>query len=162
MFSTIVGHDVLNILTSIAGHSAFIALPFCMMTAERPARGSETILLTEDDENVRVVLRHALENFGYQVINANDGQEAIDVLEARAGEIDLVILDVVLPKKDGKEVYDAVRSLRPGLPVLFISGYTADVIFKKGIYENGIQLMTKPLSPYALLGKVREMLDGKQ
>ena len=130
--------------------------------AERqPAMGSETIFLAEDEESVREMLRYALEEFGYQVIAASDGQDAIEIGTARARDIDLAILDVVMPQKSGKEVYDAVRAVRPDIPVLFISGYAGDVLFKKGISGEGVQIMIKPLSPYELLRRVREMLDRK-
>ncbi|HEY6010016.1 MAG TPA: ATP-binding protein, partial [Nitrospirota bacterium] len=128
-------------------------------SAEPPRGGTETIFLAEDEESVRSLMQQTLEEYGYRVITARDGQDALDTFAARAAEIDLVILDVIMPKKSGKEVYAAVRAARPEMDVLFISGYTADIITRKGIVEEGFQLMSKPLNPPALLRKIRELLD---
>ena len=73
--------------------------------------------------------------------------------------IQLVLLDVVMPKKNGKEVYDAIRRTRPDVKVLFMSGYTADIMHNKGIAEAGLDFISKPVSPFELLRKVREILD---
>jgi CheY-like chemotaxis protein len=126
-----------------------------------PRGGTETILFAEDEENVRSLMKHALEDFGYQVIDCMDGQDALDKFALHGKDIDLMVLDVIMPKKSGKEVYDLVRSARPDIDVLFISGYTADILGKKGIFEDGIELISKPLTPYMLLRKIREMLDKK-
>ncbi len=131
-------------------------------TAAPPRGGTETILLAEDEEGVRELMRNALAGFGYRVITAADGQDALDHFAANAKMFDLAILDVIMPRKSGREVYDAMKTARPDLDVLFISGYTADIISRKGIFDEGIELLSKPLSPYALLRKIREMLDRRK
>jgi PAS domain S-box-containing protein len=127
--------------------------------APRPQGGTETILLAEDDTVVRDLTKTILAEFGYRVIEAVDGEDAIEKYARRGKEIDLLIVDVVMPKKSGREVYDAVKSTRPDANVLFISGYTADIIHKKGIFEEGIEFISKPVSPFDLLRKIRTILD---
>ena len=139
------------IVTSVKETSAEKAAP--------PRGGTEAILLAEDDTEVRNIITIVLKNFGYRVIEAVDGQDALDKFAATGKEIDLMILDVIMPRKSGKEVYDAVRAVRPDLAVLFVSGYTADIVHKKGIFEEGIEFLSKPVSPHDLLRKIREVLD---
>jgi nitrogen-specific signal transduction histidine kinase len=127
-----------------------------------PRGGAETILLAEDDLVVRALLVSLLAGSGYRVIEADDGQKAIDQFALHSKEIDLVILDVVMPKKSGKEAYDNIKAARPDMETLFISGYTSDIIHTKGIYEKGLQFVSKPVSPPEFLGKVRELLDKKK
>ena len=128
--------------------------------AKPPRGGTETILLAEDDEQVRKLTENVLRDFGYRVIAAVDGQDALEKFARQPRNIDLLILDVIMPKKSGKEVYDAVKAERPDAKVLFISGYTADILHKKGIFEEGIEFLSKPSSPYDLLRKIRVLLDN--
>jgi PAS domain S-box-containing protein len=127
---------------------------------ERPAGGTETILLAEDDPIVRKMLCGVLRGQGYRIIEAFDGQDALERFAAHRGELAMLILDVVMPRKSGREVYDAVKAQRPDVRVLFLSGYTADIIHKKGIFDEGLQFVSKPVSPLALLRRVRGILDG--
>jgi signal transduction histidine kinase/ActR/RegA family two-component response regulator len=123
--------------------------------------GTETLLIAEDEEIVRFFMKRTLEKAGYRVITAGDGVEAV----ARFREndaIDLVLSDVVMPRKNGKEILDEIRKLRPGIKVIFSSGYTADILHAKGIREEGLEFMTKPFTTDDLLLKVREMLDRDQ
>ncbi len=106
--------------------------------------------------------RTALSRHGYRVIEAADGVEALDQFTAHQGEVGLLILDVVMPRKSGREVYDAVKAVRPDASVLFLSGYTAEIIHKKGILDEGLQFLPKPLSPVDLLGRVRGILDQRK
>jgi len=122
--------------------------------------GSETILLAEDDAQVRSMTRDILEEFGYRVLVAEDGAEAVASSRHHGDDIKLVILDVIMPRKNGKEAYDAIRRIAPGIRVLFISGYTADVISRRGISEEKLLFLSKPVTPEALLRKVRETLDA--
>ncbi|MEW5747016.1 MAG: PAS domain S-box protein [Nitrospirota bacterium] len=122
--------------------------------------GTETVLLAEDEEMVRTSLKDMLEEHGYRVIEAVDGEDAIDKFIAYADTIELVIADVVMPKKNGKEVYDAITGMRPRTRVLFTSGYTADIIHKKGVLEEDLDFIAKPVPPGELLRKVRAMLDS--
>jgi two-component system cell cycle sensor histidine kinase/response regulator CckA len=124
-----------------------------------PKRGTETVLLAEDDTILRNLARAVLEGHGYIVIEAVDGQEAIDKLRLYQDRIQLLIVDVVMPKKNGKEVYEEAQRITPGLKALFASGYPADIIQKKGILEEGIKFVSKPIAPVDLLRKVRDVLD---
>jgi CheY-like chemotaxis protein len=121
--------------------------------------GTETLLLAEDDPDVRAMTSTVLRDFGYHVIEAVDGKDALGRYAAGAKDIALLILDVIMPKMSGKEAYDAIRAIRPHAKVLFISGYTADALHQKGIFEEGIHFVAKPISPHALLKKIRAILD---
>lgn len=126
-----------------------------------PSGGTETILVTEDNEEVRALTTHVLRESGYTVIEAVDGEEAVRKFEENKDRIDLAILDIIMPKKSGKEVSEAIRNIKPGVQFLFTSGYTADIITKAGIDEKGVYFIQKPCTPNSLLGKVREILDQK-
>jgi PAS domain S-box-containing protein len=131
---------------------------------QRPVQhrsGTETVLVTDDDEGVRRITRTMLEHLGYTVIIAADGKEAVEVFAEHKDRIDLLILDVIMPKKNGKQVYDEVRRMRPGVKALFMSGYTADVISSKGVLEEGMQFITKPASLRDLSQKMRDVLDAR-
>jgi PAS domain S-box-containing protein len=125
-----------------------------------PPSGSETILLVEDDQTVRTVTRTALEAFGYTVIEAADGEEAVRIFRARKDEIQMVLCDVIMPKKNGKETLDELKKMRPDIKALFMSGYTSDIIMQKGILEEGFHFISKPLNPGDLLKKIRDVLKG--
>ena len=122
--------------------------------------GTETILIAEDDAQVRVLTRKILEKAGYHVIEAADGVAALSLFRDNRERIQLLILDVIMPKKNGKECCDEIRMTDPGMKVIFTSGYTANIIHKKGILDEGIDLILKPVSPNQLLRKVREVLDS--
>jgi PAS domain S-box-containing protein len=121
-------------------------------------KGKETILVADDNEDARQLMKEVFRLYGYSVIEAVDGEDAIDRF-GNHGSIDLVILDSVMPKKNGRAVYDEIVKTRPDTKVLFISGYTKDIILDKGIGEHEFDFVPKPLSPNDLLKKVREMLD---
>jgi PAS domain S-box-containing protein len=125
-------------------------------------RGTETVLLAEDDEAVRGLTRTVLEQFGYRVIEARDGEDAVAKFNEHADRISLAILDMVMPKRNGLDTYHRLKELKPGIKALFMSGYTADIIHKKGILEKGLLFISKPYSPGDLLRKVREALDCAQ
>lgn len=120
------------------------------------AQGSETILIVEDNDDLRILLKDILEQYGYRTREAADGMEAIT--EFYANIPDMVILDVIMPRKNGREVYDEICKTHPDMKFLFISGYTADVISRKGIIEGGYDFISKPFQPTDLLRKVRAML----
>jgi signal transduction histidine kinase/CheY-like chemotaxis protein len=124
-----------------------------------PGRGTETILVAEDDPAVRKYLRELLREFGYTVIEAADGEEAVRQFIAHQGRIDLLILDVVMPKRNGKETYEEIRKIGGDRRVLFSSGYTADIISKKGVIEAGVNFISKPAPPNLLLAKIRQLLS---
>lgn len=123
--------------------------------------GKETIFLAEDDEMVRIFERDVLEEQGYKVIEAVDGEDTLIKFNFHKDKIDLVILDVIMPKKNGKEVYDDIRKIDPEIPVLFTSGYTFDIIEQKGIDKDKADIIRKPIVYDVLLRKVRELLDKK-
>jgi PAS domain S-box-containing protein len=120
----------------------------------------ETILVVEDDDNVRTYSVEALRDLGYHVIEASDGPSAIRVLETKT-PVDLLFTDVVLPGgMTGAQVAAQARELRPGLKVLFTTGYARNAIFHHGRLDKGVRLITKPFSFTDLAGKVRDVLDG--
>ncbi len=122
--------------------------------------GTETVLIAEDDGQVRELIKKLLDGFGYKVIEAVDGEDALKVFHDNRDRIHLLILDVVMPKKNGKEVYDAIKKGMPDIKAIFTSGYNADIIHKKGILEEGLNFISKPILPHELLKKVREVLDS--
>ena len=124
-----------------------------------PEGKGETILLAEDEDSVRKITTSILEQFGYRVIAAADGEEAIRLFREHDGTIDLVMLDVIMPRKDGRAAGREIRSMRPDVPVLFSSGYTEDFIRGKGLLDEGFPIVSKPVSPRDLLKKIREVLE---
>jgi PAS domain S-box-containing protein len=124
-----------------------------------PVGGTEMILIAEDDVEVRKLTKNVLEEFGYTVVEAVDGEDAISKFLKHKRKVDLVMLDVVMPRKNGKEVYQYVRKVRPDIKALFTSGYTADVIHEKGVLDEGLNFVSKPVAPTDLLRKLRDILD---
>ncbi len=120
--------------------------------------GTETVLLAEDESEVREFTKKMLEEYGYKVITAGSGQEAIDEFKAHKDKIRLLLLDVIMPNRNGKEAYDAIKKIAPDIKVLFMSGYPADIILKHDIIEKGFAYIEKPASPTKLLKKMREAL----
>jgi PAS domain S-box-containing protein len=152
------------------GTSFKIYLPRFSATGEVPATqpalaqepispGHETILLVEDEENLRRLARQALENQGYRVIDAPDGATAIQISQAHKGPIHLMLTDVIMPGMNGRELADKVAPTRPDMRVLYMSGYTENHIGHNGTLDEGITLLQKPFTLPALKAKVREMLD---
>lgn len=127
---------------------------------QTPTGGAETILLAEDDEDVRDVTKSVFEDFGYTVIAAADGDEAINKFMQNKDRIDILITDVIMPLKNGREVYKKISEEKPGIKALFTSGYTADIITRKGLIDEGVPFISKPVSPTILLKKVRKVLDS--
>jgi CheY-like chemotaxis protein len=121
--------------------------------------GKETLLLAEDDPAVSNFHRTLLEGAGYRIILAADGEEALDIFYQFEDEIDLLVLDVIMPKMNGKQVFDIIGKSKPEMNALFLSGYSADVLDKAGISQQKGTLMYKPVNPADLLKKVRETLD---
>ncbi|HEX2757759.1 MAG TPA: PAS domain S-box protein, partial [Thermoanaerobaculia bacterium] len=123
-------------------------------------RGTETILLVEDESGVRRLSRTILEAQGYTVLEAASGDEALEIARSHAGEIHLVATDVIMPGMSGRVLWDQLRVLRPKSRVLFMSGYTDDAIARHGVLEPGIAFLQKPFTPFSLAQKVREVLDA--
>ena len=128
-------------------------------TAPAP-RGSETILLIEDDEGVRALTRHALQSSGYTVLVAREGQEALRIGRWRQEPIHLLVSDVVMPGLGGRQLSERLRLLHPEMKVLFLSGYTDDAVVRHGVLEGEVNFLQKPFTPAALARKVREVLDA--
>lgn len=123
--------------------------------------GTETLLIAEDDENIRNLNATFLQELGYLVLTAVDGNDALEKFDEHKNKIDIVILDVVMPGKNGKEVYDRIIEIQPHMKVLFTSGYTADIISSKGISTKKFDFLQKPHPPVELSRKLRQMLDKK-
>ena len=128
-------------------------------TVEPVQGGTETILFAEDNADIRKLATDVLRASGYTVIEAEDGQDAVEKFAMHRDRIALLILDVVMPRKNGKEAYDEVIRMKQDIRALFMSGYTGDVVLDKGVREDAFDYVSKPLSPNDLLRKVREMLD---
>ncbi len=125
----------------------------------RSAIGTETVLLAEDEDSIRVLCRHALTEHGYRVLEARHGQEALELCTSHAGSIDILVTDVVMPKMSGRALADRVRVLRPDIKVLYVSGYTDDAIMRHGASEAQVAFLPKPFTTSVLLHRIREVLD---
>ncbi|MBI2355567.1 MAG: DUF3365 domain-containing protein [Deltaproteobacteria bacterium] len=123
-----------------------------------PRGGTETILLAEDDPAIRALLAATLRRFGYTVIEAQDGEDAVASFSAHPQPIQLLLFDVIMPKKSGSEACAEIRKLCPGIKALFLSGYPADLVSSKGLVSEGCELLMKPVFPANLVRKVQEML----
>jgi CheY-like chemotaxis protein len=125
-----------------------------------PEGGAETVLLAEDDPEVRMITKEILHGAGYTVLEAVDGEDAVRVFNEHKDEIQLLMFDVIMPKKSGKEAYEQIYTINPDIKILFTSGYTADIIHRKGVLEDGFHFLSKPSSPHKMLRKLREILDA--
>jgi PAS domain S-box-containing protein len=143
-------------------HSEELAIPSRETEpAAVPRGGTETILLAEDDADVRNLVVTVLAESGYLVIQAGDGQDAVEKFAANQDSIGLVLMDMIMPRKNGKDAFEEICRLQPEVKVIYLSGYTADFIQDRGVSEEGIELVMKPVQPTELLRKVRDMLDSK-
>jgi CheY-like chemotaxis protein len=122
-------------------------------------KGSEIILVVEDEDAVRKLARVVLEASGYVVLDARNGREGLALCEVHPGPIDLLVTDVVMPELGGRELAQGALKLRPGMKVVFLSGHTQDVILKEGV-EKGTAFLRKPFAPVELAQKVRDILDS--
>ncbi|MBA4372405.1 MAG: hypothetical protein C0402_06035 [Thermodesulfovibrio sp.] len=127
--------------------------------AVNPVGGTETILLAEDNESVRNLTESVLKEFGYTVIIAVDGDDAVSKFIENKDRVQLLFSDLIMPKKSGKEVYDHIRQLRPDIKVIFASGYSPDIIRDKTAIGSGVVIINKPIAPMDLLKKIRSVLD---
>jgi len=131
-------------------------------TAGEAPRGSETILLVEDEPSLRSLAAEILRNQGYEVIEASGGDEALRLSEQGAtSKIDLLLTDVIMPGMGGEVLAERLKAARPGIKVLFVSGHPDDAIARDGVIEPEVAFLQKPFTPVALARKVREVLDGR-
>jgi CheY-like chemotaxis protein len=132
-------------------------------TAGVPVRaeaGFETLLVVEDEDSVRRLLSHILHRLGYRVLEAANGEEALNLFEKRADEIRLVLTDMVMPQMHGRELGEMLRRIRPAVKIMYMSGYTDDALFRAGALGPGMTFLQKPLRPEVLAARIREALDG--
>jgi CheY-like chemotaxis protein len=127
----------------------------------RAERGEETILLVEDETNLRRLARQYLENQGYKILEAEDGAAALQIVDGYQGTINLLLTDVIMPGVNGRELAAHIRKLLPEVRVLYMSGYTENAIGHDGMLDAGINLLQKPFSLPALKDRVREVLDSE-
>ena len=126
-----------------------------------PVGGTETILLAEDDRTVREMTQLMLQDFGYTVITAIDGEEAVQRFRENRDRIKLLLFDLIMPKKTGKDAYDEIVKERPGIKIIFASGYDPDMVRQKALLEQNVPVVYKPVSMTGLLKKIRSVLDGE-
>ncbi|HVJ05670.1 MAG TPA: PAS domain S-box protein [Candidatus Saccharimonadales bacterium] len=139
--------------------AGFTAMPEARQPLDFTATRSATILLVEDQDDVRAVLHASLLRDGYMVMQASSGAQALEVNAAFAGKIDLLLTDVVMAGMSGRDLADHLVSLRPGLKVLYVSGYNEDTVLQKGVVEGLTEFLQKPFPPSALSHKVRQILS---
>src|SRR5262249_35657438 len=121
--------------------------------------GPATVLVVEDQPEVRDLAAMALEEDGYNVLQAGSGEEALGVAEKYSGRIDLMITDAIMPGMNGRELADRLTPVRPGMRVMYVSGYTADIIAREGVIEPHVNYLPKPYTSGTLTAKVREVLS---
>jgi PAS domain S-box-containing protein len=126
-----------------------------------PPMGSETVLVAEDDETIRELTGSILTKFGYDVILAHDGEDAVDKFKAGKEVIAIVVMDMIMPKKSGKEAYEEIRKIQADVKVLFMSGYSPDLLMDRGILDGNGDVIIKPIHPLELVRKVRAKLDSQ-
>ncbi len=169
VYGTIKQHSGYITVSSSPGHGTTFYLFFPLADtneAPEPAQakqvsgGHETILIVEDDPGVRELISETLREHGYKTIEAGDGEEAIRMFTAASDTIDLVITDVIMPKKNGREVYKEITGINPHIKVLFTSGYADDTIFDRGMHEASFDFIPKPVLPDDLLLKIRKVLGA--
>jgi PAS domain S-box-containing protein len=131
-------------------------------STQHAARGSETVLIVEDEPIVRELVRNTLVRHGYTVLDSSSATDAVHIAEAYQGQIDLVLTDVIMPQMNGREVFERVSGVHPEAVALYISGYAGEVIAKQGVLEPGIELVQKPFSVHELTRRVRQVLDARQ
>jgi CheY-like chemotaxis protein len=121
--------------------------------------GTETVLLVEDDDQVRSLAGGILRRCGYRVLDAQNGGEALLIADEHPAPIDLLVTDVIMPRMNGRQLATRLTSRRPELQVLYMSGYTDDVVLRDGVRNREVAFLRKPFSPESLARRVREVLD---
>jgi CheY-like chemotaxis protein len=153
------------------GTSFRIYFPWTKLPADRtgdtemkaePAMGKETVLVVEDNEQVRTLSCEILKQYGYKVIDTPDGKSALEMLQAFSDPVHLMITDVIMPDMNGKELYEKISKMYPDIKTLFMSGYPEDVISHHGVLEAELNFIQKPFSLNDFVGKVRDVLDNDE
>ncbi|GFO54942.1 hypothetical protein GMSM_19490 [Geomonas sp. Red276] len=137
------------------------AIPLEGVMAGVPIRGTETVLIVEDEEQVVSLIGTILESHGYTVLTALSAEEAMECCRRHPEEIHLLLADVVMPTMNGRELQARVEEIRPAIRTLFMSGYTADIVADRGVIREGADFLSKPFTATVLTKKVREVLDGR-
>ena len=128
------------------------------LSADMP-HGTETILLVDDTHWLRELIRRGLQSRGYRVLEATHGEEAIQLAGTYPGTVHLLVTDLGLPGIGGRRLAERIGALKPGIKLLYISGYSADAVLRHGVLDSEIPFLQKPFSPNVLASKVREVLD---
>lgn len=133
-----------------------------LVTSSLPeAAPTETILVVEDDAGVRTVISRTLVRLGYEVLTAESGAGAIEILHRHEGPIDLLLTDIMMPGMNGMEVAATVSKTKPGIPIFFMSGYADQELVNRGLLDPSTHFLQKPFSPQELGKRVREVLDRR-
>lgn len=136
--------------------------PVSPRKAPRSMRGAETVLLVEDEDQVRTVTAEMLRKFGYHVLEARSPGEALLISEQHPVTIHILLTDVIMPKMNGRQLAERIAAARPNIRVIYMSGYTDNVITHHGVLDSDVAFVQKPLTPEPLLAKVRQVLDAPQ
>jgi PAS domain S-box-containing protein len=171
VYGTIKQHNGnINVYSEVGKGTTFrIYLPLAQTEAEPiskpietlPKGKGETIIIAEDEAQVRNIMKYLLQENGYMTIEAENGEDAVRKFKENRDTVSLIILDVIMPVKNGREAYEEIKGIEPGIKTIFMSGYTDDIISRKGILEEGFDFISKPINPETLMRKIGEVL-GKQ
>jgi CheY-like chemotaxis protein len=123
-------------------------------------RGTETILVAEDEDGVRSLTREVLEKYGYTVLEAANGEEALKVADRHQGPLHLLLSDVVMPRMGGPELAQELVARRPEVKILYMSGYTDHPMVRRGVVNAGVAFLQKPFTPTVLVSRIREVLEA--
>jgi two-component system, cell cycle sensor histidine kinase and response regulator CckA len=131
-----------------------------MSSSTLALRGTETILVAEDEDGVRSLTKEVLEKYGYTVLEASNGEEALRIAERHEGPLDLLLSDVVMPRMGGPELAQELLARRPAVKVLYMSGYTDHPMVRRGVVNAGVAFLQKPFTPTVLVSRIREILES--
>ena len=161
VFSDLDRGTTFNIYLPMADRSALVRSSFPPPPRGEVLHGTETILLVEDDEQVRVLARTILARYGYNVLDAQSGGDALLLCEQYSSPIDLLVTDVVMRRMSGRELAERLLKERPQMKILYMSGYTDDAVVRHGVFYSRVAFIQKPITPELLARKVREAIDNR-